>query len=56
MESGKSKKVEIRKATALHTKLGGSSVPPVKVGQTMKQPMDTGQTNKKVQGLIIRPN
>ena len=56
MESGKNKQAEIRKATALHTKSGGSSVPPMKVGQTMKQLMDTGQTNKKVQGLIIRPN
>lgn len=54
MESGKNKQAKIRKAVAFHAKSGGLSIPPMKVGQKMKQSMDTGQTNKKVQGLIIR--
>lgn len=56
MKSRKNKQVEIRKFAALYAKSGGSPVLPVKVGQKRKQPMDTGQTSKKVRGPIIRRN
>ena len=56
MEFRKNKQAEIRKAAALCAKSSGSSVPLVKVGQKRKQPMDTSQTSKKVQGPIILLN
>nr|POE50445.1 protein quirky [Quercus suber] len=51
MEARKKKQVEIRKAATLRAQqLGGLLVSLAIVGQKRKQPMDKGQSSKKVQG------
>nr|POE46723.1 protein quirky [Quercus suber] len=55
MEARKKKQVEIRKAATLRAQqLGGLLVSLAIVGQKRKQPMDKGQSSKKVQGPYDR--